>query len=1152
MTTNKTVAPIVAQTIAILTATSCNTVKTFYLDAERRLKCQPYGKETHFTYKLYAVHGIEHFATLLTALSKQKNTILIRGFPRPQLHRPAERLGENFPEAPAGCQWVMLDFDDLLIPEGINPNSIEAIEHIISKLPKEFHNVSYFYQFSSSAGILDEDGNPLKSGLNAHVFFWLKRPITGNNLSAYLELHCYDTNFFLKTHNRSGMPVIKVGVDLSVIRSSVQPHYIGLPILGAGVVCTLPSDARQGLEKKNNHAAELPEMPSTIIAQAVATRKRIRDGWKAECGFVPARITTRAAHGGISVSTYHRNPNVTSPNGDRDFLEAKPYGENAVILYFYGETSPGSYFVKKASPQLAIRFGDFDSISLKELSEVAFAHIRDELGWFSEISHVDLELDDAGHMPTIQSFARARNNLVISPTGSGKSTAFCKDVDRQFNPVVGGTPITLSKAIIYVAQTRALVRQMYDDLTKWNGADGILQQGIRTIHYSKFFKNEMLKAGVVYVTTNESLPKFIESALAQGIEYDLVVDEVHAAVDDFMASEWKNRIFEKAIGRAGRSFFMTGTITNLQVTKLIDTISRACGGLTAEMFTSYQFHPVKSNPLFIANVSDFGADFVALLRKYQELKKDGKPIPRSVFIMSTTKMRAFKNLLKAFGLEDDSLVASRQESTEKEIELAQVSRKPILVSSPIFALGMNFENPPAVFWTLFSYLQVDESQIIQTLNRANRGQVTCEVRLYIGVTDELPVMIPPAELEAMKIEEYFRDEASVQGLLDGHFHVDRVTYNILREAEKKTGKSLYRLIENDCIQNYHVVHDWIETLDAGKDCKEIFSKFKAEARESYLEDVYEQADSYESFSDSMLLQKLEALYDERQSYSDEDKPVPRELEACERGLAVLICDVTAEQSDKVKPGRIRRLFGDLLPFMSTQYSRDRSDEWKAAAAEKILALIPLLKALKRLSDGELNGHSFGALMKRTSLGQAVKALADHERSYFDWQGKLERLEEISNLIRTKASADQKVKLRAEQFAIAQDFLATIGVNFEVEEVEKEKFVNPENPTVPDWDFDLMIATLERKAASLKRLPSTPLNFVNEHEGWIGADVSIELCAGCVHCDRDFLCAVGRPIQPFWMEGWAVTEKCDAYYKIPARLAAWKPTKNENMVGSGFD
>ena len=78
----------------------------------------------------------------------------------------------------------MLDFDNLPVPDGLDPLSQLTVEHLVEKLPKEFQDVSYLYQHSASAGILKADGMPMKRGVNAHLFFWLNRRVHGEFLSA--------------------------------------------------------------------------------------------------------------------------------------------------------------------------------------------------------------------------------------------------------------------------------------------------------------------------------------------------------------------------------------------------------------------------------------------------------------------------------------------------------------------------------------------------------------------------------------------------------------------------------------------------------------------------------------------------------------------------------------------------------------------------------------------------------------------------------------------------------------------------------------------------------------------------------------------------------------------------------------------------------
>lgn len=81
---------------------------------------------------------------------------------------------------------------------------------------------------------------------------------------------------------------------------------------------------------------------------------------------------------------------------------------------------------------------------------------------------------------------------------------------------------------------------------------------------------------------------------------------------------------------------------------------------------------------------------------------------------------------------EQALVVSRQENTPEEIEDARTSDKPILISSPLFGLGLNFLHAPEILWCRFDKVQADTSQIIQSVNRANRNlhaTASAEVRI---------------------------------------------------------------------------------------------------------------------------------------------------------------------------------------------------------------------------------------------------------------------------------------------------------------------------------------------------------------------------------------------------------------------------------------
>ena len=366
-----------AQAVTVLNPLDPNhiTVKRYRLDESGAVVCDAYGNASSFYHHQHSISDVRTLGTLITTLSARRDAILIRGLAKPELHRVASRNNGNFQEAPAGCQWVMIDFDNLQLPPGLNPTGRDAIEHCVAKLPPEFRCASYFFQHSSSAGIVTADGTAYKNktGLNAHVFFWLDKPIPGNLLAVYLQDCCIDAGFYDKVRNKGNVPMIRYGVDLSVIKTPVQPHYVGLPIIEAGVTCTLNPTDRQGLVQKSSDAVVIPLVTPAIERIVAQKHRMLRDDWCRECGYVKVRSVTKLAGGGVAVSTHFANPNAAARTSS-EFLRAEPYGQddNAIRLYFTDEGTPGSWYVIKTKPQFAFRFGDGASLHLKELSQGAY------------------------------------------------------------------------------------------------------------------------------------------------------------------------------------------------------------------------------------------------------------------------------------------------------------------------------------------------------------------------------------------------------------------------------------------------------------------------------------------------------------------------------------------------------------------------------------------------------------------------------------------------------------------------------------------------------------------------------------------------------------------------------------------------------------
>ena len=161
---------------------------------------------------------------------------LVRGQVRPSLIQQCKRQLRLFREPEGGNNWVMLDFDDLEVPhEAGDPNFEAALEWAIAEhLPPEFHNASYVFQFSNSAGLVHPDGSPYKTGLSVHLFFMLDNPITNEQLKMWLADTPVDRSLF----------------------NDVQVHYVANPTLDQGVRCVLKK--RMGKVDKAQDTVQRP------------------------------------------------------------------------------------------------------------------------------------------------------------------------------------------------------------------------------------------------------------------------------------------------------------------------------------------------------------------------------------------------------------------------------------------------------------------------------------------------------------------------------------------------------------------------------------------------------------------------------------------------------------------------------------------------------------------------------------------------------------------------------------------------------------------------------------------------------------------------------------------------------------------------------
>jgi len=1082
--------------ITVLTSLDHPLNKRFSLDGDGKVKKLSYQNALRYNAQTIGISSIDDIARIIEAYSTENRHILIRGLPSGRLES-IRRLEKNFPEHPDGTPWAMLDFDNVAIPDGIDPLSVDAIEWVITKLPTEFHNASYYFQHSASAGIPDGNGVPLKTGLNVHLFFWFDRRISGDILSAYVNKHCIETGFYTIGANKGGVVQLTPGVDPAPIRSSVQPHFIAAPTVDAGVRCSLDPKERQGLVRKEQDLVRLPEIAADVVQHASRLKSSVVDHYKRQNGYVTKSLVTRA-NGTVATTKYSVAP-ATFPGQvrtNRVFREGRlSDDQQRLTLYFDDEGTPGSWYVRKAQPQIARRYGDDATVPLRELSLGAHEYVRDELGWFSEVPHRYLELNN-GFLPPLASVAAAKVSLVLAPTGSGKTTAAIEWIRQR---------IERRELVFYAAPTIALVRQMQDDLR---------QAGLSPRYYEDVWTGDTPRSGVV-VTTNDSLPRLLRSARDNGIPYSLILDEIHQGLDRFMGSGKRLRELERALAQSRQTLLLTGTLTDVQRHAVVEVVGQALGTLTVESYCGYEFSPVKRNPIEIRPTAYFDSDLVSLFTELKSKLDRGEVLPRFVLLADTSRMGMYRTLIEAHGLAEHAMIVSRPENTAEEIEAARVSTLPILISSPLFGLGLNFAREPDILWVRFDHIQADTSQIIQTVNRANRGQRIAEVRIYGNVEPEADFHIPDRNHLASSIGDRLRAETSLNGILEQHLHIDRTTYQFLRAAERNSTAALSSLVRDNGIQNFTVVvPDALPAVDKVK--ATAAKEARSQAREAHRLAITGESTRFSGGTLGAVV-SLENLGQERRTAWRSDAPrVGRALEIEQAAIFVGCFGISdPAAAEKIDPRKVRRLLGEESPWISDQYNRETFPEWAKAEAEKTDKLIILLEKLRDLKEGRIDADGLSAALTRNGqLGDAFKALANNDQDYQSICRKIESLQSARANVRSKGGKARREDVKEQGLDLLREFVEPLGVAYGKKKSRGRTVIDNTKPIIPAvWNFDEMILILRRQAERLRALPvSQKVPFVLASEDPTGFDDAVprQVCERCVYFHQN-ACALGQAV-----------------------------------------
>ena len=137
---------------------------------------QPFSTGSLFNVSEEPVSDLQSLSALLHRLEGDPTHTVIRGSLTEGQNNPVPRNKETFIATPR--QWCMIDIDSLSW-DGDLSDQRAMVSYAIQQLPAEFQSADCWYHLSSSMGI--------KAGIRVHLWFWLDRPCSDDEMKAWLS-----------------------------------------------------------------------------------------------------------------------------------------------------------------------------------------------------------------------------------------------------------------------------------------------------------------------------------------------------------------------------------------------------------------------------------------------------------------------------------------------------------------------------------------------------------------------------------------------------------------------------------------------------------------------------------------------------------------------------------------------------------------------------------------------------------------------------------------------------------------------------------------------------------------------------------------------------------------------------------------------------
>ena len=230
---------------------------------------------------------MKSLANLLQRLENEPTQAIIRGSLIEGKTNIVPRNKETF--AATARQWCMIDIDSLEWDGDIQDHEA-MLSYAIQQLPIEFQSVDCYYHFSSSMGI--------KSGIRVHLWFWLDRACSDDEMKAWLSGYPVDPHLF----------------------NPIQIHLTANPRFIDGAVDPYPN--RSGIFEVGGGLSTV-SVPSDLAARTAVTRAASRQRSRGKTGLLDPVDIIRDPDSGLAVDGREQLMFLLSNEVMRELVTAK-------------------------------------------------------------------------------------------------------------------------------------------------------------------------------------------------------------------------------------------------------------------------------------------------------------------------------------------------------------------------------------------------------------------------------------------------------------------------------------------------------------------------------------------------------------------------------------------------------------------------------------------------------------------------------------------------------------------------------------------------------------------------------------------------------------------------------------------------------------